>query len=152
MTNRLFYGWVVVGVRVVATLIAAGIRSVPGAMIVPLSQDLGWTKAAISFAVSIGLVLYGLGGSFSGFLIDRFGPRRIYSVWPSARGHQYGLECPGEPTLAAQPGVGCAFGGGYWNRGQRAGSYNRQPLVCQEPRLGGLLALGIRRNLRQAVA
>lgn len=75
--NQIFYGWIVVGVGVIATLTAAGIRSVPGAMIVPLGQDLGWTKTAISFAVSIGLVLYGLGGPFSGSLMDRFGPRRV---------------------------------------------------------------------------
>lgn len=75
--NKLFYGWVVVAVGVLATLLAAGIRSVPGAMIVPLQQDLGWSKTLISFAVSIGLVLYGLGGPFSGMLMDRYGPRRI---------------------------------------------------------------------------
>lgn len=76
-SNRIFYGWIVVAVAVLATLIAAGIRSVPGALLVPLEQDLGWSKTTISVAVSIGLVLFGLGGPFSGYLMDRYGPRRI---------------------------------------------------------------------------
>lgn len=76
-SNRIFYGWIVVAVAVLATLIAAGIRSVPGALLVPLEQDLGWSKTTISAAVSIGLVLFGLGGPFSGYLMDRYGPRRI---------------------------------------------------------------------------
>jgi MFS family permease len=78
VTNRrIFYGWIVVAVAVLATLVAAGIRSVPGALLVPLEQDLGWSKTTISVAVSIGLVLFGLGGPFSGYLMDRYGPRRI---------------------------------------------------------------------------
>jgi MFS family permease len=75
--RRIFYGWIVVAVAVLATLVAAGIRSVPGALLVPLEQDLGWSKTTISVAVSIGLVLFGLGGPFSGYLMDRYGPRRI---------------------------------------------------------------------------
>ncbi|WP_036218550.1 MFS transporter [Calidithermus chliarophilus] len=75
--RRIFYGWVVVAVAVLATLVAAGIRSVPGALLVPVEQDLGWSKTTISVAVSIGLVLFGLGGPFSGYLMDRYGPRRI---------------------------------------------------------------------------
>lgn len=76
-SRRVFYGWVVVAVAVLATLVAAGIRSVPGALLVPLEQDLGWSKTTLSVAVSIGLVLFGLGGPFSGYLMDRYGPRRI---------------------------------------------------------------------------
>ncbi|PZA08557.1 MULTISPECIES: MFS transporter [unclassified Meiothermus] len=76
-SHRFFYGWIVVAVAVLATLVAAGIRSAPGALLVPLEQDLGWSKTTLSLAVSIGLVLFGLGGPFSGYLMDRYGPRRI---------------------------------------------------------------------------
>jgi predicted MFS family arabinose efflux permease len=75
--RKLFYGWIVVAVAVAATLVAAGIRSVPGSLLVPVENDLGWSKSTISLAVSIGLVLFGLGGPFSGYLMDRYGPRRI---------------------------------------------------------------------------
>lgn len=75
--NRLFYGWIVVAVAVIATLIAAGNRSVPGAMIQPLHDSTGWAIQSISFATAIGLVLFGLGAPLSGYLMDRFGPKRI---------------------------------------------------------------------------
>jgi MFS family permease len=56
---------------------AAGIRSAPGVLIVPLEKDFGWTRATVSFAVSVNLVLFGLLGPFAAALVDRFGPRRI---------------------------------------------------------------------------
>ena len=43
----------------------------------PLETELGWSRATISFAVSIGLLLYGLYGPVSGWLMDRFGPERL---------------------------------------------------------------------------
>ncbi|MDX2007512.1 MAG: MFS transporter [Meiothermus sp.] len=73
----LFYGWIVVIVAVVATLVAAGNRSVPGALIQPLHDGTGWAMQTISLATAIGLVLFGLGAPLSGYLMDRFGPKRI---------------------------------------------------------------------------
>lgn len=77
MRRHIFYGWIVVGVAFAAVLVAAGIRAAPGVFIVPLETDLGWSRAAISFAVSIGLLLHGLTSPFAGRLTDRLGPRRI---------------------------------------------------------------------------
>ncbi|MEJ5337553.1 MAG: hypothetical protein WHT26_09690 [Thermus sp.] len=85
MRGRLFYGWVVVAVAVLATLVAAGVRSVPGALLVPVEQELGWSRTTLSLAVSIGLVLFGLGGPFSGHLValaaDHFGRRNVGTVY-----------------------------------------------------------------------
>ncbi|MBK9711797.1 MAG: MFS transporter [Kouleothrix sp.] len=75
--DRFFYGWVVVAVTALALVVSAGVRSAPGVMIHPLEVDMGWSRAAISFAVSIGLVLYGFTGPFVGRLMDRFGPRMV---------------------------------------------------------------------------
>ncbi|AFV77389.1 MFS transporter [Thermus oshimai] len=77
MRGRLFYGWIVVAVAVLATLVAAGVRSVPGALLVPVEQELGWSRTTLSLAVSLGLVLFGLGGPSGGHLMDRYGPRRV---------------------------------------------------------------------------
>ena len=73
--GRFYYGWVVVAVTALTLLVSAGVRSAPGVMIHPLEMDLGWSRTAISFAVSLGLLLYGLAGPFAGWLMDRFGPR-----------------------------------------------------------------------------
>jgi sugar phosphate permease len=75
--RQFFYGWVVVAVTVVTLIVSAGVRSAPGVFIVPLQDDMGWSRTAISFAVSLGLLLFGLAGPFSGWLMDRFGPRRV---------------------------------------------------------------------------
>lgn len=75
--GRIYYGWVVVAVTVLTLLVSAGVRSAPGVLIHPLEVDLGWGRAAISFAVSIGLILFGLAGPFSGWLMDRAGPRLL---------------------------------------------------------------------------
>ena len=75
--GRIYYGWVVVGVTVLALLVAAGVRSAPGILILPLEEEFGWGRSAISFAASVGLLLYGAVGPVAGGLMDRFGPRRL---------------------------------------------------------------------------
>ena len=75
--KRFYYGWVVVGVTAVTLLVSAGVRSAPGVFLNSLEADLEWSLAAISFAVSIGLLLFGLVGPLTGWLMDRFGPRLV---------------------------------------------------------------------------
>ena len=49
------YAWVVVGVTFCTLLVASGIRAAPGVLLLSLERDMGWSRAAIAFAVSIGL-------------------------------------------------------------------------------------------------
>ena len=88
---RLYYGWVVVAVVFLALLVSAGVRAAPAVLINPLETELGWSRAAISFAVSVGLLLYGLSGPVAGWLMDRFGPTGLTLV---------GLAVIGGSTLA----------------------------------------------------
>jgi sugar phosphate permease len=91
LRERLYYGWVVVAVVFLALLVSAGVRAAPAVLINPLETELGWGRAAISFAASVGLLLYGLSGPVAGWLMDRFGPTRITLV---------GLALIGGSTLA----------------------------------------------------
>ena len=75
--RHFYYGWVVVAVVFLALLVSAGIRAAPAVLINPLEDELGWGRAAISFAVSVGLLLYGLSGPVAGWLMDRLGPKGI---------------------------------------------------------------------------
>jgi sugar phosphate permease len=75
--RTLYYGWVVVGVTALTLIIAAGVRSAPGVFILPMRAELGWSRETIAFSVSIGLLLFGLAGPVTGWLMDRFGPRTL---------------------------------------------------------------------------
>ncbi len=72
-----YYGWLVLTLSFLTTLTAAGIRSSPTVLIHPLELEFGWSRAAISSAVSLNLLLYGMAGPISGWLLDRFGSRRV---------------------------------------------------------------------------
>jgi predicted MFS family arabinose efflux permease len=73
----LHQAWVVAGVAFVALVGAAGFRATPGALITPLQAEFGWSKATISLAVSVNLILFGLTAPFAAALMDRFGIRRV---------------------------------------------------------------------------
>jgi sugar phosphate permease len=83
MTNRVprsypvHYAWIVFAVTFVTLLAAAGFRSTPGVLFVPLEQEFGWSRATISVAVSVNLLLYGFVGPFAATLMARFGLRRV---------------------------------------------------------------------------
>jgi sugar phosphate permease len=74
--GKLHYAWVVAAVTFLALLVAAGLRSTPGVLIVPLEAEFGWSRATISFAVGLNIFLYGLIGPFAAAVMDRFGLRR----------------------------------------------------------------------------
>lgn len=78
--SRVFYGWIVVAVTIPVLMVTAGIRSAPGAWLVPMKDDLGWSTASLSFAAAIGLIVYGFSGPVSGRLINRFGVRGVTTL------------------------------------------------------------------------
>ncbi len=71
------YAWIVAALTFLTLLIGAGVRATPSVLIVPLERDFHWSRATISFAISVNLVLYGLIGPFAAELMNRFGVRRV---------------------------------------------------------------------------
>lgn len=78
--HRIHPSWLVAGVSFVALLGAAGFRSAPGVLMLPLKAEFGWSVSVVSLAVSINLVLYGLTAPFAAALMDRFGIRAVTST------------------------------------------------------------------------
>ncbi|KAF3885174.1 MULTISPECIES: MFS transporter [Nostocales] len=74
--RSLHYGWIVAGLTFLSLLIAAGIRATPSVFMVPLEQEFGWSRATISFAISMNLILYGLIGPFAATVYGQLGIRR----------------------------------------------------------------------------
>ena len=78
--NRLHYAWIIAAVTFVVVVVTAGVRATPGILIVPLEQEFHWSRATISFAIGVNLLLYGLVGPFAAALMDRFGARRTMTL------------------------------------------------------------------------
>jgi MFS family permease len=77
MTNRLYYGWIVVAIAFVVLLVGAAIRAAPGVMMVPLELEFGWDRTIVSLSLSINLILYGLFGPFAAAMMNRFGVKQV---------------------------------------------------------------------------
>ncbi|MEI6156012.1 MAG: MFS transporter [bacterium] len=75
--SRFYYGWVVVAATAVAILFAAGIRVAPGAFLLDMANSTGWSRASLSLAAAIGLLVYGFTGPAAGSLMLRIGSRTV---------------------------------------------------------------------------
>ena len=78
--RRIHPAWWVAAVAFIALLAAAGFRAAPGALMVPLHADFGWSMSSMSLAVSVNLLLYGLTAPFAAALMDRFGIRQVVAA------------------------------------------------------------------------
>src|SRR2546430_17232087 len=72
-----FYGWVVLALCFLTTLTSAGVRSSPSVLIHPLEAEFGWSRALITSAVSMNLLLFAIAAPISGWLIGPFGLRKL---------------------------------------------------------------------------
>ena len=78
MIKKIYYGWWVVLACSLVGLYYGGVIALGfTAFFQPIRDEFGWTYAQISFAVSLRGVEMGLFSPFAGFLVDRFGPRKL---------------------------------------------------------------------------
>ncbi|MBD5635407.1 MAG: MFS transporter, partial [Candidatus Eremiobacteraeota bacterium] len=73
--GKVHYAWVVAAVAFVVLLVAAGIRSTPGVIMLPIERDMGWSAQTVSAAAAINIALFGLTGPFAAALMQTFGLR-----------------------------------------------------------------------------
>ncbi len=71
------YAWIVVALTFCSVLAGAGIRAAPPIFIVPFEQEFGWSRADLSQAISLNLLMYGIGGPLAGKLIELRGVRFV---------------------------------------------------------------------------
>src|SRR5437660_3893968 len=77
--GRLHYAWIIAAVIFVVALLTAGVRAGRGVLSAPFEAEFGWSRATISFAIGVNLLLYGAVGPFDAAIMDRFGVRRTMS-------------------------------------------------------------------------
>lgn len=74
------YGWAMVCLAFLTALFATASVGVPSVLIVPMSEDLGWSIGEIAAPTGLRLALFGLSAPFAGGLMLRYGPRRMVGL------------------------------------------------------------------------
>ena len=69
----------VLGICVVLNMIGRGTAESYVVFLLPLEQDLGWTRSEMTSVYSIFLLVNGLSSPIVGMLFDRWGPRALYT-------------------------------------------------------------------------
>src|SRR6476620_4709055 len=77
MRRAFFYGCVVVAVTSIVVLVTSGIRAAPGAFLLSMTGEPGWSTASVSVAAAAGLIVFGLAGPISGSLMGRIGVKNV---------------------------------------------------------------------------
>lgn len=78
---RFFYGWNIMAVFVVGGFLGAGTSQLfMGVMLKPITEDLGWTRTAVTGALTAGTIVAGLISPIFGRLADKHGPRVLVTV------------------------------------------------------------------------
>jgi sugar phosphate permease len=78
--QKVFWGWYVVAGAFITMGINYGTRYCFGVFLKPMCEDLGWSRSVVSFAASLTVLFYGMGGILAGRLLDRFAPRWIIAA------------------------------------------------------------------------
>ena len=76
-TRRFHPAWIAAAVTFLTLMATAGFRSAPSVLIVPLEESFGWSRADVSLAVAINVLLFGLVAPFAAALMERFGIRKV---------------------------------------------------------------------------
>lgn len=78
---RVFYGWWMVGAGFLAAFTTAGAQGyIAGSFLVPMSDELGWTRAEFLYGQTTGQFFTAFAGFFVGAYVDRFGSRPLMLI------------------------------------------------------------------------
>ncbi len=74
---KLQYGWTVVAAGALMGCVAMGSTFSLAVFLQPMSEATGWSRAGVSFAMTLVFLTMGVGGFVWGAVTDRFGPRIV---------------------------------------------------------------------------
>lgn len=80
MSRPIYYGYWLIVAAFIAQFVSVGAQSyVIGPFMIPMTTELGWTRAEFTLPRTIGQVVMAFTGFFIGSLVDRKGCARIYA-------------------------------------------------------------------------
>lgn len=89
-SKRLYFGWRMVAIGAIVRMLGGGIHLYGFTVFfLPLSRDLGLSRAATSLAFSLARAEGAIEGPVAGYLIDRFGPRPVMLIGIAMSGAGY---------------------------------------------------------------
>ena len=78
--SRFFYGYIVVIAAFIAILLAYGVRTSFGVFFKPMEDEFNWSRALISGAVTLSVLVQGLWGIYMGRVNDKMGSRWVITL------------------------------------------------------------------------
>ncbi len=79
--SGIFYGWWILVALALMRVMASGVgNNVRSLLVIPLEEEFGATRAQISLMATAGSLAIALTGPLGGWLMDRYGPRRVMFV------------------------------------------------------------------------
>lgn len=77
--NTLFWGWWIVLVSFIANFMIFGARHAFGVFVLPISEELGWSRGQISSVFTVMMIVHGLGSIPFGRWTDKYSPHLTMS-------------------------------------------------------------------------
>ena len=75
-----FYGWVIVSISIVGTMLVYGTRHSFSVFFPPILDEFHWSRGSTAFMLSLNLLVYGLTAPLAGRLSDRWKPRWVMGL------------------------------------------------------------------------
>ncbi len=85
------YRWIILAAAFVIVFMTIGARSTLGVFFKPIIAELGWNRGTISMVVAINIWLSGLLTPFTGYIMDRFGVKWLFTISVTLFGVGIGL-------------------------------------------------------------
>ena len=104
------YGWVIVALGGLMGCVAVGAMFSLAVFLDPLTRETGWSRAAVSSAMSLNFVVMGLGAFGWGWASDRFGTRIVVVIGAVVLGLALVLASRATSLLAFQLTYGMLVG------------------------------------------
>jgi MFS family permease len=80
LAKKNFYGWYILAGGFLILVVDGGVRFSFGVFIKPMVSEFSWERGAITLAYSLNMLVFGLCQPIAGKLLDRFGPKILFSI------------------------------------------------------------------------